>query len=546
MFRSPDGKPWPYQPGSTLQSTSIDLIYARPGSGKSVLANAINLAICLSPAIKKLPRISIIDIGPSSSGLISLLKEALPINDRHLAEYHRLTMSEDHSINPFDTQLGARKPTPPERAFLVNFLTLLVTPMGDEKPYDGMSDMIGMVIDEAYKSLGDKANPNLYTVAMNTEIDATLQDIGFVLESKTSWWEVTDALFSAGFYKMAHRAQRFAVPLLSDLVSVSRNSNVEDLYGKIKTPTGEMLITTFTRMISSAAREYPILSRPTRFDIGEARIVSLDLDEVAKSGGEAANKQTAVMYMLARYVLTKNFYLNIDGFSDLQPAYLAYHDRRIKEDKEEPKRLVMDEFHRTSHSSAVRSQVVQDMREGRKWGVQVALISQALDDFDSVMIDFATSTFIMDAGPEQAIQKSVKTFGLPKSAESALRNYVRGPSQSGATMLGIFATKNGTTTQLITLTLGPVELWAFSTTAEDYYLRTILYQRIGPQESRRVLARVFPSGTATSYLAKKVKVIREQSTDESAEEVNTTGLVNELAEIIIRKYNLDSNFTVLD
>ena len=36
LFRSPDGKVWPFQPGSREQTTWIDLIYARPGSGKSV------------------------------------------------------------------------------------------------------------------------------------------------------------------------------------------------------------------------------------------------------------------------------------------------------------------------------------------------------------------------------------------------------------------------------------------------------------------------------------------------------------------------------
>ncbi len=42
LFRSPDGKPWPFQPGSSEQTTWIDLIYARPGSGKSVLSNTLN------------------------------------------------------------------------------------------------------------------------------------------------------------------------------------------------------------------------------------------------------------------------------------------------------------------------------------------------------------------------------------------------------------------------------------------------------------------------------------------------------------------------
>ena len=64
LFRTPDGKPWPFQPGSTEQTTWIDLVYARPGSGKSGLSNAINLALCLSGGLVRLPRIAIIDIGP--------------------------------------------------------------------------------------------------------------------------------------------------------------------------------------------------------------------------------------------------------------------------------------------------------------------------------------------------------------------------------------------------------------------------------------------------------------------------------------------------
>jgi len=155
LFRTPDGKPWPFQPGSIEQTTWIDLMFARPGSGKSVLSNSINLALCLAGGIQRLPRIAIIDIGPSSSGLISLLKEALPQSQKHLAAYHRLRMTPDYSINPFDTQLGCRFPTPQERAFLVNFLVLLTTPVGADKAYDGMTDLAGMVIDQLYKHLAE-------------------------------------------------------------------------------------------------------------------------------------------------------------------------------------------------------------------------------------------------------------------------------------------------------------------------------------------------------------------------------------------------------
>ena len=267
LFRSPDGKLWPFQPGSRLQTTWIDLVYARPGSGKSVLSNAMNLALCLSGGIQRLPRIAIIDIGPSSSGLISLLREALPPESKHLVAYHRLRMTPDYSINPFDTQLGNRFPTPQERAFLVNFLILLATPIGQPTPYDGIADLAGMVVDELYKAFADGASPSLYDEGMEEQVDAILNEIGFAKDAKTTWFEVTDALFAAGFQHEAMLAQRNAMPLLADAASICRVSAIEDLYGKITAPTGETLINAFSRMISSAVREYPILSRVTAFDI---------------------------------------------------------------------------------------------------------------------------------------------------------------------------------------------------------------------------------------------------------------------------------------
>lgn len=397
LFRTPDGKPWPFQPGSTEQTTWIDLVYARPGSGKSVLSNALNLALCLSGGLMRLPRIAIIDIGPSSSGLISLLKEALPASKRHLVAYHRLRMTPDYSINPFDTQLGCRYPTALERSFLVNFMTLLTTPLGAAKPYDGMADLAGMVVDELYKSMADEFNPTPYAPGIEEFIDGILEEIGFVRDAKSTWWEVTDALYSAGFVHEAMLAQRYAMPLLADAASICRTPSIEDLYEKITAPTGESLINAFSRMISSAVREYPILSRVTSFDIGDARVVSLDLDEVAKSGGDAADRQTAVMYMLARYVLARHYYLTEESLNNVPEQYKEYHKQRVLEIREDHKRIVYDEFHRTAKSSAVREQVIIDMREGRKWKVQISLLSQAVDDFDPVMIDFATAIYVMDA-----------------------------------------------------------------------------------------------------------------------------------------------------
>ncbi len=540
LFRSPDGKPWPYQPGSREQTTWIDLLYARPGSGKSVLSNAINLALCLAGGIQRLPRISIIDIGPSSSGLISLIKEALPHDKRYMAAYHRMRMTPDFSINPFDTQLGCRYPTPQERSFLVNFVTLLSTPIGSDKPYDGVPDMSGLIVDELYKRAADDGNPEVYTSGIDEIIDGILIEIGFVKDAHTTWWEVTDALFLAGFTHEAALAQRHAMPLLSEAAAICRTPAVEDLYGKIVAPTGESLINAFSRMISAAVREYPVLSQPTSFDLGDARIVSLDLDEVAKSGGDAASRQTAVMYMLARYVLARHFYLTEENVADMPASYRTYHEKRISEIREDPKRIIFDEFHRTSKTAAVREQVIVDMREGRKWKVQVALISQSVEDFDPVMIEFATSIFIMDAGPEQALQRTAEIFGLSKTAKYALRSQVHGPREGGATFLAQFATKEGINTQLLTSTLGPIELWAFNTTAEDSNVRNQLYRKIGPSEARRVLATVFPSGTVTKYLEERLAAIKEKG---GLIDTDIKGSVlDELVKTILDEYSKNPDF----
>lgn len=543
LFRSPDGKPWPFQPGSTEQTTWIDLVYARPGSGKSVLSNALNLALCLSGGLTRLPRIAIIDIGPSSSGLISLLKEALPASKRHLVAYHRLRMTPEYSINPFDTQLGCRYPTALERSFLVNFMTLLTTPLGALKPYDGMPDLAGMVVDELFKSMADEFNPTPYAPGVEEFIDSILEEIGFVRDSKSTWWEVTDSLYSAGFMHEAMLAQRYAMPLLADAASICRSSSIEDLYEKVTAPTGESLINAFSRMISAAVREYPILSRVSSFDIGDARVVSLDLDEVAKSGGDAADRQTAVMYMLARYVLARHYYLTEESLNNIPEQYKEYHKERVLEIREDHKRIVYDEFHRTSKSSAVREQVIIDMREGRKWKVQIALLSQSVDDFDPVMIDFATAIYIMDAGPSQAIEKTTEIFGLSETAKVALRNRVHGPRLGGATFLAQFATKSGVNVQLLTLTLGPVELWAFSTTAEDATVRNHLYRHLGPGEARRLLAALFPNGSIAKELEARLATMKEQVG--LIEDDERDGAIDQLVNDILEAYAKDPNIKSL-
>jgi intracellular multiplication protein IcmB len=548
LFLSPDAKIMPYQPGSSVQTTWIQLIFARPGSGKSVLMNVSNLALCLAPGIPRLPKIGIVDIGPSSSGLISLLQEALPSEKRHLVQYHRLRMTESYSINPFDTQLGCRFPTAAEFNFLTNYVTLLVTDVGDDKPTKGMSGLVSKVITDMYRKFSDTSqSAKRYDRGVNKVVDKILDEIGYQVDARTLWWEIVDELFLKGHYQIASIAQRYAVPLLSDATASAQDEKIRVTLSDLVTETKETLIAYFNRSISDALEHYKILGRPTVFDLGEARIVSLDLDEVAKTGGPAAEKQTAVMYMLARYILGKDYKMDKDTVNEMPYSvteqvgdnvpvdkYKEYHAKKIEEGKEDFKRLCFDEFHRTSKSLAVREQIQVDMREGRKWNLDITLASQSLKDFDEIMIDFATGIFIMDSGSANDIENLIKNFGMTDIAEKfALENgRVHGPSNGRAgVFMAKFKTSDGSQyTQLLSAHIGAIEMWALSTTAEDVVVRNKLYETIGPAPARRLLAKLYPKGI------KKVVEARKENMKSSGSYVDDdSNVYNQLIREILKK-----------
>lgn len=510
LFLSPDNKLMPYQPGSSEQTTWIQLLFAKPGSGKSVLMNVTNLALCLAPGIDRLPRIGIVDIGPSSSGLISLLKEALPLEKRHLVQYYRIRMTEEYCINPFDTQLGCRFPTAEEKAFLNNLLLLLVTDPNKERPEDAMTGLVQAIVEDMYQKTSERGSPKRYDIGVDRKVDDAVEKIQLKTDEKTTWWEIVDELFKAHLPHEAMLAQRHAVPLLSDAASSAQDDKIRDLYSKVTVSTGETLVQYFNRSVTDALNQYKILGRPTVFDIGEARVISLDLDEVAKSGGVQADRQTAVMYMLARYILGKDFKIGPDTVNEMpypphmtvpegipEEAYKAYHKKKIEDCKEDYKRLCFDEFHRTSKSQMVREQVIIDMREGRKWNLDVTLASQSLKDFDETMKSFATGIFIMDGGNEKDIKELIDTFGMEDPAEQYYlsKGRVHGPrSGRPGVFMAKFITNSGKYTQLLSAHIGSMEMWALSTTTEDVAVRTRLYDRIGPSAARKLLAKEYPWG----------------------------------------------------
>lgn len=535
IFRTPDGKVWPYQTGTNLTTTWFDLIFAQPGAGKSVLLNTMNLGTVMSPGLNKLPFVAVIDIGPSSSGLISLIREALPLNRQHEAAYYRLQMSHQFAINPFDTQLGCRSPLPDERSYLVELMTLLCTPPGYEKPYDGMQQLCGLVVDEMFRWRHDtaaNAEPRPYLPRLEAEVDEAIQKFNVHLPTDPYWWDIVDKMFEIDQHHIANLAQRHAVPTLTDSITASRRPQIRTLLEETAVGfSAETVISAFERMITSAIREFPILSSITQFDIADARICSLDLMDVAPQGDETADRQTGIMYLLARHALVRSWWTSPESVQHMPEKFQQYHELRLQEISESPKRLCYDEFHRTSKSSSVRAQVIRDVREGRKRGVQIVLSSQLLEDFDKDMVDLATGVWVLGTAiSDKAVDDIQDTFGLSETARRVIRHKLTGPKSHGAPCLFVLGTTEGRYEQHLYNTLGPIELWALSTSSEDVAIRNRLYAKLGAGRGRQILAGTYPGGSARSEIRRRVLARTE---DGEARTAMISAIIEELVEEMV-------------
>ena len=191
--------------------------------------------------------------------------------------------------------------------------------------------------------------------------------------------------------------------------------------------------------------------------------------------------------------------------------YLEYHVKRARDNLQVPKIICMDEFHRTGNNPAVTDQVMQDGREGRKFNVDLRIASQLIEDFPKPIIEIASGLIVCNAGSESSINYMDEMFHLSANEKSVIRYNLHGPGPGGAPLWALFRLKGeGQVRQELNLTLGPAELWAFSTTAQDVVLRSRLYESIGPKRARQVLATRFPGGSARSDIEVRIARLEDQ------------------------------------
>ncbi|MEY2341479.1 hypothetical protein AB4090_05130 [Acidithiobacillus sp. IBUN Pt1247-S3] len=502
-LRSPDGCFLPYREGSSKQASFIEVGIGPLGSGKSATLNVINLSFLMAAGLPRMPYLSVVDIGPSSKGVVSLIQSGLPEDQQHLAVYKRIQMTREYAANPFDTWTGFRYPTSSQKSFLVGLVTLIGTPVGYDQAPKHLPDLANLLVEKAYSRYADdkdNAQPKLYRPMVEADnydvevLDKAIQEEGIPVDSKTTWWELVDAFFLKGMRHEAEIANRYAVPTLKDIAALTSEQDVVAFFG-------EELTRALRTSLMGAISQYVILSEPTRFTLQGAKVVALDLDEVAKKGSAVSDRQTAVVYMLARHIVLSRFFFeegDIRG-APKDRAYQEYYQKFYEDLRIDPKRICFDELHRITKNSTVAGQIVSDVetviRESRKWNIHIGLYSQSHEDIPKIMRDLATTVFIFGANDAKVASESAECFSMGDTAAERMPGDLRKPSREGATMMVKFVLDDGVSIQSLMNTVGPITLWAISSTSEDSSLRSRLYRDLGQRPARAILAKMYPGGT---------------------------------------------------
>lgn len=516
-LRTPDGKYMPVGLFHSLQASWNEVVFAGMGAGKSFFLNTLNFFYLLRSG-QSLPWLTVIDIGPSCAGVVNLLRWALPREERHLAVFAQLKNLASHAINPFDTPLGCPYPLRNHQEFLNNLLSLLCTPLDKTAPADGISSLLREACDQLYRSLApDGPNPRRFDPYLLPDLTQKLVDEGFPFDSQTTWWEIVERFFALGDIELAQCAQRQAMPLMADLAQAVTWHNVAENYQSIQVGSGgERVPEACSRYLISALKEYPVLSHPTRFSLGSARVIGLDLSLVTPRGGPQAQRQSGIMYMLARFVGAGHFFISCDDLQEVPQRFRSYHRPRFESLQADPKRLCYDEFHRAScqdMQNPLSRQIISDLttatRESRKRNLSIGLYSQRLTDFPKELVSMATAIYALGCGNAEEAEAIAERFGYNRAAYEALRSIGR-PSAAGADCIALYRTALGESILHLTNCAGSYARWAFSTTAEDMRLRNRLYDAVGLPRALACLASVYPEGSVKEEIERRKALAEEK------------------------------------
>lgn len=570
LHKTLDGKLMPLEKFSSQQNTWVTIITGTPGSGKSVLLNKLLYETCLMPGIQRLPWISIIDKGISSTGLINLLRDALRPEMRHLVAAKRLRKDRRNAINPFDIKPGLTFPLESERTQMVSFLSTMMTPPEAQKPYDDTTTFCAELVKLAFEGIQEQTgNPKMYKPHYNRELDGILQEYHilnydekvhvdeFGRTIKTPDYENFEDATYFSLVRKLHRAgeltnnkrdrlrlwrgrdlaQRYAVPVLPDLIPIIESKQIQDNYTNI-VGSQERMPVFAQRAIRSIISEYECFSYATEFDVDTARVLSLDLQDVIDKNNR---KQTALFFQAARMIAVKKFSLSEEDVTPekIPALFLPYYRNMLRELSMDRKTLAYDEFSNAKEDLATMKQVETDAREGRKWGTELVLASQYIKDFkyskggrdqDAVnLLDLATTLCVCSTPQDENLTLFKESITSHPGVLSSFSKI--GISGHGLTYFAYFVTKSGRYSTYITNQVGNKMMWSLTTDQVDRSMRSAMLSKI-PNLSRAmtVLAWAFGGGVSSRF-QERAAVIGDSLTDQQKE-----GLIDTMADEAIYAY----------
>ena len=414
-----------------------------------------------------------------------------------------------YATNPWDTPLGMREQSPQEKSFLIDFVADALTSGGN---MDGalenlLESLASMLVSEAYRIMSSRGEGRRFYYDISDarpDFADALQRHGIIANvGETSWWDLVDAFYAEDNIPMAEVAQRYAVPNFADMPNIiSSSTSIQESYRNMA-PGGTNILEYARAVMTTLVTNYPVLAHETRVNFQQARIVGVDMQDVANT-----QEETNLFYSLLQNVLSRGFMMDPDEIArlDMPDQYREYHRDRIRALRSRDKIFLFDELHRLSvglDPSAppppAMMRLMRWIKEVRKYGIKLMLSTQSIAHMpDEIKEDEMWSLFFnMGIGRKQQ-ERVAKLFDISEYGQEVMRHELNGPEAGkGAPCLFMANTNKGKLEQKIYVSTSPMELWSAPTNKENLVLMQEVLHEVGdPVLTARTLTRMFPSGSA--------------------------------------------------
>lgn len=516
-----DNRIFNYHSSSSIRTSHIDLIYGKPGSGKSVLNNMIALSSIVDKDLNSMPRMAIIDVGHSYKGMINLLKNMLPVELKHTVKQFDIENNENYTINLLDLPLGKRNYEIDDSSRIALTLATL---------FDKNEELI-LILRNAIELLNDSPH-KLFQLGLDSQIDKFIKSNNFKIQDKTTWWNITDYLFSNGEDQLAWKAQTYATPVLSDLISVLSSQKMREIFGKINTLNNESLIDYIIRNLLTQIEKYSFINSPTKLNLNEVKIAYFNLDKVIDFRIKEIKSYwfSLVLSVVNTKILGFNNYIknfphewkedwkNYINQENISSVYDYYNYSKFGNNFKVQNKLIIDELHRFSENEYNMEKIHVMVRESRKNYIGISLASQSLKDFN-ILSSFATALFISPINNEDT--SLLKEYGIENNELTIMKN-MKFPSWAVK-----LKTNRGYIFDIFKLEMTPALQLALSSTIEDVEIKNELIKSYNYIEMLEKASDYLSNNNINSF--KRYFEMEKEKGQNTAEIINS--LINNIKKI---------------